>query len=130
MFVTPTPREDISDDEERKDHTISHSDVDVEISGSKDASVNDNESVDISQRAPLITSKSVDTQDTKVKSPQKMQVLDYHTIMQRRKEWSRGIQTYQLSGGKFRNRISDEELKRQLELEEMRKRQLEELEEE
>jgi hypothetical protein len=50
--------------------------------------------------------------------------------MQRKREWGRGISIYQLQNGIFRPKVSDDEMKRLNELEEMKKRQQEDLEEE
>lgn len=50
--------------------------------------------------------------------------------MQRKREWGRGISIYQLQNGLFRPKVSDDEMKRLNELEEMKKRKQEDLEEE
>jgi hypothetical protein len=69
--------------------------------------------VDLSQHAPLIQpSKSEEGSVKGARGAKRLTIMELHQMMQRKKDWSKNIATYQLIDGHFRPKISDEELKR------------------
>jgi hypothetical protein len=63
-------------------------------------------SVDLSQRSLLIETP------VEKEPPKKLGFSEMQQLIQRKREWSKNINIYQLHNGVFRSKISDEELKR------------------
>jgi hypothetical protein len=62
-------------------------------------------SVDLSQRTPLIETPQKE-------APKKLAFSEIQHLMQRKREWGRGISIYQLQNGIFRPKVSEDEMKR------------------